>query len=97
MNANVQNMVLELLRNIRGNMEAMRADMDGIRAEMATKNDLAGLATKSELRELRGDMNILAGNIASDMALLRKDVGEQIAGLRRTVVEYHSKVCFAKV
>jgi chromosome segregation ATPase len=59
-----------------------------MRAEMATKNDVADL--RSEMRSLRAD-------VASDLATLdakvdrtRKDLSDQIVGLRRAVVEYHT-------
>jgi hypothetical protein len=59
-----------------------------MRAEMATKNDFADL--RSEMRSLRAD-------VASDLATLdakvdrtRKDLSDQIVGLRRAVVEYHT-------
>jgi hypothetical protein len=64
-------LVLELLRQMR--------------AEMATKTDLAELATKEELRMLRADF-------ASDLLTTRKELIEQIVGLRRAVMEYHSSV-----
>jgi hypothetical protein len=54
-----------------------------IRERMATKEDLADFATKADLNSLRAD-------IASDMILQRKELSEQIVGLRRAVVEYHS-------
>jgi hypothetical protein len=60
----------------------------GIRAEMATKADLAELraemATKVELAELRGAF--------SEMRTEQKSIRDQIVGLRRAVVEYHSVV-----
>ncbi len=81
-----QSLVLELLRGIRADVadvkdvvEGVKADMTGMKAEMAT------LATKSELRSLRGD-------VASDLLATRKELGDQIVGLRRAVVEYHSAV-----
>jgi signal transduction histidine kinase len=49
-----------------------------IRDKMTTKDEL-----DSKLNSLRAD-------VASDMVLMRKELGEQIVGLRRAVVEYHS-------
>lgn len=76
-----ENLVLQLLREMRGEM----ADM---RLEMATKSDVADV--RSEVRSLRAD-------VASDLAILEKRLGDQekrlsdqIAGLRRAVMEYHS-------
>lgn len=69
-------LVLELLR--------------GIRADMATKAELGEV--KSEIRSLRAD-------VASDLITMKADndrehkhTREQIVGLRRAVVEYHSAV-----
>jgi len=40
--------------------------------------------------DLRSEMTSLAANVASDMLTLEKRLGDQIVGLRRAVVEYHS-------
>ncbi|MDW6021894.1 hypothetical protein SAZ10_08980 [Mesorhizobium sp. BAC0120] len=72
--------ILRLLRD-------MRAEIGDIRAEMATKKDIADVRS-----EMISEINSLRADAASDMAVLRKDVGEQIAGLRRAVVEYHTSV-----
>jgi signal transduction histidine kinase len=82
-----ENLVLHLLREIRG--------------EMATAAELA--ATKAELRsemaDLRSEMGSLRADVASDIHTLdakidatRKDLSEQIVGLRRAVIDYHSSV-----
>ncbi len=75
-----ENLVLPLLRGIRG-------DVATVRAEMATKAEL-----KAEIHSLRAD-------VASDLAAMQakadaqhKVTRDQIAGLRRAVVEYHSAV-----
>ena len=82
-----ENLVLELLRGI-------RAEVADIKSEMATKGELAELRT-----ELKADMNSLRADVASDLLALRadvkaefKNVGDQIAGIRRAVFEYHSVV-----
>lgn len=60
-----------------------------MREEMATKSDIAALraemATKQELAELRSEVTM-------KLTDTRKELGEQIVGLRRAVVEYHSAV-----
>ncbi|WP_442755836.1 hypothetical protein ACNHKD_04045 [Methylocystis sp. JAN1] len=40
--------------------------------------------------ELRSDMQSLRADVASDMLNLERRLGDQIVGLRRAVVEYHS-------
>jgi hypothetical protein len=77
-----ENLTLRLLREMRD--------------KMATKDDLTGLATKADLErfatkdELDSKLNSLRADVASDMILNRKELSEQIVGLRRAVVEYHS-------
>ena len=66
-----------------------------MRADMATKSDLGEL--RSEMAELRTDMRSLRADVASGIQRLdgrietvRKELSEQIAGLRRAVMESHS-------
>lgn len=66
------NLVLHLLRDMRGEMADMRAYMEDLGADL-----------RSEMRSLRTD-------VASDLMTLEKRLGDQIAGLRRSVMEYHS-------
>lgn len=40
--------------------------------------------------ELRSEMHSLRADVASDMMSLEKRLSEQIVGLRRAVMEYHS-------
>ena len=58
----------------------LRSEMHSLRADVAS--DILG---RSDLRSLRAD-------VASDMLSLRKELGEQIVGLRRAVIEYHTSV-----
>ncbi|QGM45162.1 hypothetical protein [Methylocystis heyeri] len=76
-----QNLVLALLREMRAEMADMRAEMADVRAEMATKSELADL--RSEVHSLRAD-------VASDLLTVEKRLADQIVGLRRAVMEYHS-------
>jgi hypothetical protein len=69
-----ENLVLALLRD-------MRSEMTDMRENMATKDDLSEV--RSEMRSLRAD-------VASDLMALEKRLSEQIVGLRRAVMEYHS-------
>ena len=78
-----ENLVLALLRGI-------RAEVVDIKSEMATKSDLADV--RAELQSLRAD-------VASDLLAMQAQSGaehkatrEVIDGLRRQVFEYHSSV-----
>jgi hypothetical protein len=81
------NLVLQLLREMRADMGGMKADMQEMKATMATKAVLAAVRA-----ELQSDMRSLRADVASDLLTTRKEIGEQIVGLRRAVVEYHSAV-----
>ena len=59
-----------------------------IRADVARvdkKVETVKLDLHSEIQSLRAD-------VVADFVAVRKEMGEQIAGLRRAVVEYHSAV-----
>jgi len=80
-----ENFTLALLRKIDGKV-------DGLREEMATKSDVADVRS-----ELRSEIHSLRADVASDMLNLEKQIKEQekrlsdqISGLRRSVMEYHS-------
>jgi chromosome segregation ATPase len=80
-----ENLVLELLRNI-------RADIARVDEKIDVKVDGAKSELRSEINSLRADVasDFVAVNARIDA--VRKETGEQIAGLRRAVVEYHSAV-----
>jgi hypothetical protein len=69
-----ESLVLELLRNIRGDVARVDKKVDAVKVDL-----------HSEIQSLRAD-------VAADFIAVRKEMGEQIAGLRRAVVEYHSAV-----
>jgi len=78
-----ENLVLELLRGIRG-------DIADIKSVMATKADLS---------DVRAEFNSLRADVASDLLAMQaksnsehKATREQVEGLRRQVFEYHSSV-----
>jgi phage shock protein A len=82
-----ESLILPILREMRAELADVRAelgdarsDIRQIRAEFATKPDLS-----SEIRSLRADF-------ASDLLSNRKELSEQIVGLRRAVMEYHTSV-----
>lgn len=77
------NLVLTLLREMRDEMK----DMHG---EMATKADLA--ATKAEITDLRSELRSEMRDVASDLLVTRKELSEQIVGLRRAMIDYHTTI-----
>ena len=83
------NLVLQQLRAMRAEIADSLAQL---RREMNSLRD-----------ELKGDMHSLRADVASDLLTMqakndaehratREQVSEQVAGLRRAVVEYHSAV-----
>jgi hypothetical protein len=76
-----ENFTLALLRKIDGKVDGLREEVSDIRKVMATKSDIADV--RSEIHSLRADA-------ASDMVTLEKRLSDQISGLRRSVMEYHS-------
>jgi hypothetical protein len=80
-----ENLVLMLLREMR--------------AEMATKNDLAGLKTELKndiavlgngIADVRSDVKSLAADVASDFMTVEKRLSDRINHLNRAVMEHHS-------
>jgi hypothetical protein len=69
-----ENLVLAILREMR--------------AEMATKSDVAAL--REEVADVRSEVHSLRADVASDMLSLEKRLGDRIATLNRAVMEYHS-------
>lgn len=78
-----ENLVIEHLRALRKDVGDVKSEMQTVKAEMQTLK--AEMATKSDLHSLRAD-------VASDLLTMQKDTRDQIVGLRRAVVEYHSAV-----
>ena len=77
------NIVIEHLRGLRADIRDVKAEMQTLNGEVKTLK--AEMATKSDLHSLRAD-------VASDILTMQKDTRDQIVGLRRAVVEYHSAV-----
>ena len=78
-----ENLVIEHLRALRRDVGDIKGDVQILKADV--QNLKAGTATKSDLHSLRAD-------VASDMLTMQRDTRDQIVGLRRAVVEYHSAV-----
>jgi hypothetical protein len=74
-----ENFLLHLLRQ----MDKKIGDLDN-------KVDAVGESLRSEIKEVRSELHSLRADVASDMLTLEKRLGDQIVGLRRTVMEYHS-------
>ena len=73
------NLILELLRQMRAEL-ATKTDLESARAEVA------GL--RSEVAEVKSDMHTLLADVAADILSTRKELSDQILGLRRAVIEY---------
>jgi chromosome segregation ATPase len=71
-----ESLILELLRQMRAELGDVRSDVSQLRADSATKSDLS----------------MLRADVAADILSNRKELSEQIVGLRRAVVEYHTSV-----
>jgi hypothetical protein len=80
-----ENIVLMLLRDIRG-------EVGDIRKEMATKTELTGLKSelKIDIADVRSEVKSLRADVASDFISLEKRLGDRITHLNRAVMEYHS-------
>jgi hypothetical protein len=82
MSTEPESLILQILRQMRAeavtktDLEALRADL---RAELASRSEFGAL--RSELKSLRAD-------VASDLMTTRKELGDQIVGLRRAVVDF---------
>ena len=78
-----ENIVIEHLRGLRGDIGDIKGEVQTLKTEMQSQR--REMATKSDLHSLRAD-------VASDMLTTQKDTRDQIVGLRRAVIEYHSAV-----
>jgi hypothetical protein len=80
-----ENLVLELLRGMRTDIASVKADVELMRSQMVTKDELA-----SEIRSLRADFaaDLLAVQEKNNAG--HKATREMVVGLRRAVIDYHS-------
>jgi hypothetical protein len=76
MSTGPESLILQLLRQMR--------------AEMATKEDVADL--RSEMTSLRADVASDLLTTQTDHRQTRKELSDQIVGLRRAVIECHTSV-----
>lgn len=77
------NLILHMLRE-------MRREIGDIRQDMATKNDIADV--RSEIKSLRADVASDIHQLDAKIDRTRSELSDQIVGLRRAVIEYHSSV-----
>lgn len=83
MSSEPESVMVQLLRQMRADIGDLRTDVADMRSVMATKDDIA---------DVRSEVNSLRADVASDLLVMRKETSDQIAGLRRAVVEYHTSV-----
>jgi hypothetical protein len=76
-------LILELLRQMREEL-ATKGDLESVRAEVS------GL--RSDVADVKSDMHSLRADVAADILTTRKELSEQIVGLRRAVIDYHTSV-----
>ena len=76
-------LILELLRQMRAEL-ATKDDLESVRAEAS--------GVRSEVADVKSDMHSLRADVAADLLTTRKELGEQIGGLRRAVIDYHTSV-----
>jgi hypothetical protein len=76
-------LILELRRQMRAELGDVRSDMGDVKADVSQMR--ADMATHSDLKTLRAD-------VAADILTTPKELGEQIVGLRRAVIDYHTSV-----
>ncbi len=80
-----ENLVLQWLRGLRGEVAEVKTSVAALDAKLD--------ATKAELKaELKAEIQSLRADVASDMLTMEKETRQQIVGLRRAVIEYHSAV-----
>ena len=72
-------LIFELLRKMRAELGDVRAEIGQLRSDIGQVR--ADFATKSDLNTLRAD-------VAADILSTRKELSEQIVGLRRSVIEW---------
>ena len=78
-----ESLILELLRQMRAELGDVRSDIGQLRADVSQIR--ADSVTPSDLHSLRAD-------VAADMLTNHRELSEQIVGLRRAVIEYHTSV-----
>jgi hypothetical protein len=83
MSTEPDSLILQILRQMRAELST-KADLEVVRSEVG---DL-----RSEVAEVKSDMRSLRADVASDLLTTRKELSDQIVGLRRAVIDYHTSV-----
>ena len=78
-----ESLILQILREMRAELGDVRSNIGQLRSDIGQIR--SDFATKSDMHTLRAD-------VAADFLSTRKELGEQIVGLRRTMIEYHTSV-----
>ena len=78
-----ESLILQILGEMRAELGDVRSDIGDLRSDIGRIR--TDFATKSDMHTLRAD-------VAADILSTRKELSEQIVGLRRAVIEYHTSV-----
>ena len=78
-------LILELLRQ-------MRAELGDVRSDIGRRQVGCHARMCADMPTSASDMHTLRADVAADMLTTRKELGEQIVGLRRAVIDYHTSV-----
>jgi hypothetical protein len=80
-----ESLILRMLRDMRAEM-ATKSDVNDLRSELSELR----ADTRSDIHSLRADVASDILNVQLDMKKMRRDLGDQIVGLCRAVMEYHT-------
>jgi hypothetical protein len=76
-------LILELLRRMCAELGDVRSGINEVKSDISQIR--ADTATQSDLTTLRAD-------VGAAMLTTRRELGDQIVGLRRAVIDYHASV-----
>ncbi len=79
-----ESLVVQLLRGVRADIAELKGERSVLKGDM--------VELKSDMASFRADVASDFILMRADMARLEKETREQVTGLRRAVVEYHSSV-----
>jgi hypothetical protein len=83
MSTEPDSVILQILRQMRAELST-KADLEVVRSEVSDLH--------SEVADVKSDMRSLRADVASDLLTTRKELTDQIVGLRRAVIDYHTSV-----